>query len=79
MAEFCSQCSPFEDGGAFEFDLVEIALGLKEGWSVSFLCEGCRNRAVYKDETGQLFLERIQADGTIEMVEVTIDELSSPE
>lgn len=58
MAEFCSQCSPFKEQGEWDIDLAEIALDLENGHSESFICEGCNNRAVYKDEDGNLFLAK---------------------
>ena len=41
-----------------DIDLFEIALDLENGRSESFICEGCNNRAVYKDEEGLLYLAR---------------------
>ena len=58
MAEYCSQCSPFEK--AKDIDLFTIALKLERGYSTSFLCEGCSNRAVYKDEEGLIYLVRFE-------------------
>ncbi len=58
MAEYCSHCSPFEN--KYDFDLIKIALHLKKGHSKNFLCEGCNNRAVYKDEEGNLYLAKLE-------------------
>ena len=75
MSEYCSQCSPFKELGEFEYNLFKIALDLKRGRSQSFLCEGCDNRAVYKDEDGRLYLGKKQSDGNIEMTPINLDEL----
>lgn len=72
MAEYCSQCSPFD--GAYDIDLLKIVLKLKPGRSFSFLCEGCYNRAVYKDENGNLFLAKDEG-GEIKLHPVTIESL----
>jgi hypothetical protein len=39
-------------------DLFKIALSLKNERSVSFICEGCHNRAIYKDAIGNLYLAK---------------------
>lgn len=54
MAEYCSQCSPFKNH--FDIDLFQIALKLNRGYSRGFICEGCSNRAIYKDEQGLVYL-----------------------
>jgi hypothetical protein len=56
MAEYCSQCSPFKEEGEFDFDLFNLALKVKRGHSINFLCEGCNNRGIYKDEQGLIYL-----------------------
>lgn len=56
MAEYCSQCSPFKEEGEFDFDLFKLALKVKRGHSLNFLCEGCNNRGIYKDEQGLIYL-----------------------
>jgi hypothetical protein len=58
MSEYCSQCSPFKKQGEWDIDLIKIALHLKNGHSKNILCEGCSNRAIYKDEEGHLFLAK---------------------
>jgi hypothetical protein len=58
MCEYCSQCRPFEK--SFDIDLFQIALKLKRGYSTGFLCEGCTNRAVYKDEEGLIYVVRFE-------------------
>jgi hypothetical protein len=55
MAEFCSICEP----EYFDIDLTSIALELTPGHSIELLCEGCNIRAVYKDESGILYLGRL--------------------
>jgi hypothetical protein len=72
MAEYNSQCSPFE--GKCDFDLFKISLHLKRGHSVNFLCEGCNNRAVYKDEEGKLYLAK-EVGKDIELFPVRVEEL----
>ena len=71
MAEFCSECTPFEYP---DIDLVQIALDLSPGRSESFICEGCNNRAVYKDEEGRLYLAK-QEQGQIKLHPTTIEQL----
>ncbi len=56
MSEYCSQCSPFD--GEYDIDLHILALEVKPGHSINFLCEGCDKRAIYKDEDGKLYLLR---------------------
>ena len=46
MSEYCSQCTPFEN---HDIDLIKLALKVKKGHSINFHCEGCNNRAIYKD------------------------------
>ena len=55
MAEYCSQCMFL---GEYDIDLQMLALELEPGHSINFLCEGCENRAIYKDEEGKLYLLR---------------------
>ncbi|GAB3179475.1 hypothetical protein GCM10027291_45740 [Telluribacter humicola] len=71
MAEFCSECTPFEYP---DIDLAAIALDLSPGRSESFICEGCNNRAVYKDEKGGLYLAKAE-DGVIKLHPVIIEQL----
>jgi hypothetical protein len=56
MSEYCSQCSPFKSLGEYDFDLFKMAVKVKRCRSISFVCEGFNNRAIYKDENGNLFL-----------------------
>jgi hypothetical protein len=72
MAEYCSQCSSYKNN--FDYDLFKIALGLKNGYSEGFFCEGCSNRGIYKDETGKLFIAKL-VKGEIELQAVNIEEL----
>lgn len=74
MAEYCSQCSPFKLNGEWDIDLLQIALKLEPGRSESFLCEGCNNRAVYKDEKGLLYLGK-QEGKEINLHPVAVEEL----
>lgn len=73
MAEFCSQCAD----KYFEYPdikLFKIALNLKKGRSVSFLCEGCNNRGIYKDEEGKLYLAKL-IEKEIKLFPVSVSEL----
>ena len=54
MAEYCSQCSPFEN--EFDIDLFRIAIKVKKGHSINLLCEGCNNKTIYRDEDGLIYL-----------------------
>ena len=72
MSEYCNKCSPFKN--RHDIDLVKIALKLKNGHSTNFLCEGCDNRAIYKDELGKLYLAKTTKD-EITLEETTIEEL----
>lgn len=73
MAEFCSQCADKYFQHA-DIDLFKISLRLKKGRSVSFLCEGCNNRAIYKDEEGKLYLAKL-VEKEIKLFPVTIEKL----
>jgi len=72
MAEYCSRCSPFEN--EFDINLFRIALNLKKGYSETFLCEGCSNRGIYKDDTGRLYLAK-SVEGEIVLKSINIEEL----
>ncbi len=72
MAEFCSQCTPLD---TVDYNLFNIALNLDRGHSRSFVCEGCDNRAVYKDEEGRLWIAHENGKGDLDWKPVTIDEL----
>ncbi len=73
MSDYCSQCTPYEKA---DYNLVKMALELKRGYSFSLLCEGCNNRAIYKDETGRLYLYRAEKDNPdLQPLEVSLDEL----
>ena len=74
MAEYCSQCSPFKEQKEWDIDLFLIALVLKNGRSESFICEGCNNRAVYRDENGFYFLGKL-IEEEIKLFPVNIEEL----
>ncbi|CAN0176404.1 unnamed protein product [Ectocarpus fasciculatus] len=73
MAEFCSQCTPFEMA---DFELTKMAIHLERGHSHTFPCEGCANRAIYKDEEGRLWLAKaINRQGDLDWKAVDLDEL----
>ena len=71
MSEYCSRCSPLD---SWDYDLVKIALDLENGHSESFICEGCNIRAIYKDESGNLFLA-LKTRMQVELHPVNIEEL----
>ena len=71
MAEYCSQCTPFD---VSDIDLMEMAIELEKGHSKSFICEGCNNRGLFKDETGRLFLAKL-SNGEVELHPVNLEEL----
>jgi len=59
MAEYFSQC---DVAGDYDIDHHKLALEVESGHSISFPCEGCDNRAIYKDEDGKLYLLRINTN-----------------
>ena len=74
MAEYCSQCSPFKEYGKIDINLFKIALKLNRGNSTSFICEGCNNRAVYKDEQGLIYLVKDE-NGEMKFALINIEKL----
>ena len=74
MSEYCSQCAPSLDMQDYDIDLIKLALKVKRGYSINFLCEGCNNRAIYKDETGLLYLGKLE-NKEIKLYPVKIEEL----
>ena len=72
MADYCTQCTPFEGGS--DIDLAKIALQLKPGHSESFVCEACNNRAIYKDADGRLFLGKAEGN-EVNLHPVSIEQL----
>lgn len=52
MADYCSSC----ETEYFDIYLAGIALSLARGNSMSFLCEGCTRRCLFKDEDGVLYV-----------------------
>lgn len=72
MAEYCSQCSPFQ--GEFDIDLFRVALDLKQGYVKKFLCGGCNNRGIYKDEQGLIYLVKSESN-ELNFVQVNIEDL----
>jgi hypothetical protein len=63
MAEYCSDCAPFD---GYDINLFKMALKLKRGYEERILCEGCYIRAIRKDEDGNLFLIRLEEGVTTE-------------
>ena len=74
MADFCSQCSPFDN--EYDIDLFKIALKLQKGASENILCEGCNIRVVYKDEEGLVYLGRLENE-EIKLYLVKLEELKN--
>lgn len=70
MADFCSNCEP----EYFDIDLTEIALDLDRGHSVNVLCEGCNIRTIYKDETGLLYLGRLE-NGEVVLTKANLESI----
>jgi len=64
--------------GAFwvslHIDLLEIALHLDNGRSKNIFCHSCDIRAVYKDESGRIYLAKM-IDEEIQIRLVRIEEL----
>ncbi len=71
MAEYCTQSTPFD---VSDIDLFKMTLTIKKGQVINFLCEGCSNRAIQKDESGNLYLLKLE-QGELKPYPVTIDEL----
>ena len=65
---------PFKSLGEYDFDLFKMAIKVKRCRSISFICEGCNNRAFYKDEKGILYLVK-KGNGEMVFYPVNIDEL----
>lgn len=57
MAEFCSRCTPLIRIPDILLPLERIKL--KKGEQINFVCEGCNNRGMYKDEDGRTFLIKL--------------------
>lgn|GEM_PF-1296490 len=72
MAEYCSQCSPYK--AEHDHDLLALALQLPAGHSTSFLCEGCANRAIYRDEEDRIYLAK-QLGEELKCTEVNLVEI----
>ena len=75
MPEYCSKCSPCKEFKEWDIDLYKIALILKNGHSVRFICEGCNNRSLYKSELGIYFLGK-EINGEIYLFPITIEDLT---
>ena len=74
MADFCSQCSPFDN--EYDIDLFKIALKLQKGASENILYEGCNIRVVYKDEEGLVYLGKLEHE-EIKLYLVKLEELKN--
>tara|TARA_B110000046_G_scaffold177699_1_gene204826 strand:+ start:633 stop:857 length:225 start_codon:yes stop_codon:yes gene_type:complete len=72
MSDYCSICSPFDDG--YDIDLAKVALELDNGHSSNVLCEVCNIKAVYKDEKGNIYLAK-EVKNEIELESTTIEKL----
>lgn len=55
MAEYCSDCCS-NYGMKADINIFRIALRLRRGQKIDFVCEGCENRGLLKDDRGKLFL-----------------------
>jgi hypothetical protein len=66
---------PFKERRKYDIDLFTIALETKRGYSTSFICEGCNNRAIYKDEEGLLYLVKEEENKELKYYPVLIEEL----
>ena len=71
MAEFCSECSLFDE---FDHDLFKIAIELKPGHSENFVREGCDIRGVYKDDSGCIYLAH-RVNNEIQLKQVPLESL----
>jgi hypothetical protein len=65
---------PFKSLGEYDFDLFKMAIKVKRCRSISFICEGCNNRAVYKDENGNLHLVK-KENGEMVFYPVNLEDL----
>lgn len=72
VTRYCSQCSPFKY--LWDIDLFNIAINLEPGHSENFICTGCNNRSVYKDEKGYLYLAK-QHGTEFKLLPINIDEI----
>lgn len=72
MSTYCSKCSPFD--GQFDINLLKMALRLNPGESENFLCDGCSNCGLYKDDLGNLYIA-VRDDTEIKMRPVAVEEL----
>ncbi len=74
MAEHCSKCSPYKAQGEHDYDLLALALDLSPGHSTTFLCEGCANRAIYRDEEDRIYLAKLVGE-ELKWTEVNLVEI----
>ena len=73
MSSFCSQCCN-NFGMQADIDLFKLALSLINDRSITFICEGCNNRAVYKYKVGNIYFAEYVAN-EIYLFPVNISEL----
>jgi hypothetical protein len=68
MADFCNKCAPEMWGkdAPPDIDVYQIAEGLEFGHFASVLCEGCRVRAVGKDNGGKILVALLEEEGHVE-------------
>ena len=60
MAEYCSQCSPFEN--EFDIDLFRIAIKVKKGHSINLLCEGTTIQILFESNGDGVSIQYILFD-----------------
>jgi hypothetical protein len=73
MPHFCSQCGNRINKEA-DINLFLMAVSLQNGRSISFICEGCNNRAIFKDDNGNLYLAKY-VNNEISLFPVNISEI----
>ena len=57
MADFSKQCCELHDPQmVHDFDILEIAESMENGFYTSVICEGFGFAAIAKDETGQILI-----------------------
>jgi len=68
MADFCNKCAPEMWGKNVppDIDVYRIGESLEFGHFESVLCEGCRVRAVGKDQGGRVLIALLEEEGQVE-------------
>ena len=68
MADFCNKCAPDMWGASVQpdIDVYSIAEKLEFGHFESVLCEGCRVRAIGKDQGGRVLIALLEEEGHVE-------------